>query len=351
MSSDETGLKALAGFDKARLNRELETLAAASAGGIAWEPLPVDGVPPQQELSMPPQLESARPFRGSIPSQQRIASFSSIVSGHSEDLPDYDAQGGLVMAQEPLSEGFDIHGFPRGSGAGRCLHAILEQIDFQDLSNPAVMPLIEEQLLLHAIEPRWLPVVIELLRRLVATPLNPDGLTLGQVTREKRLDEMEFYFPVHGLDPALIQRLGERHGFSPHSALTQGLGGVSSERLDGFIKGFIDLTFEWQGRYYLADYKSNWLGQGVEAYHPEALQGAMLEHGYPLQYALYTLALHRYLRRRIEGYDYDRHMGGVYYLFLRGMTPESGPERGVVAERPEAAFIEALDRLVAGEES
>ena len=77
----------------------------------------------------------------------------------------------------------------------------------------------------------------------------------------------------------------------------------------------------------------------------------MLEHGYPLQYALYTLALHRYLRRRIEGYDYDRHMGGVYYLFLRGMNPESGCKRGVVAERPEATFIEALDSLVAGGEA
>ena len=350
-SADEAGLKTLARLDEARLNSEMERLAAASAGSVAWEPMPADGGHPQQELSIPPQLGPARRFRGSIPAQQRIASFSSIVSGHSEDLPDYDAQSSLQATQEPLTEGFDIHGFPRGSGAGRCLHAILERVDFQELTDPAVMPLIEEQLRLHAIEPRWSPVVMELLCRLVATPLDADGLTLDQVARDKRLDEMEFHFPVHGMDPGQIQQLGERHGFSPHATLTQGLGAVGSERLDGFIKGFIDLTFEWQGRYYLADYKSNWLGQGAESYHPQALQGAMLEHGYPLQYALYTLALHRHLRRRIEGYDYDRHMGGVYYLFLRGMGPESGPDRGVVAERPTASFIEALDRLVAGEAS
>jgi exodeoxyribonuclease V beta subunit len=347
----DDGAETLARLDDAGLNTELEALAAGSAGSIAWEPMPVDGVQPQQALSMPPQLTQARRFNGFIPSLQRIASFSSLVSGHSEDLPDYDAQSDKAERLEPLSERFDIHGFPRGSGAGRCLHAILEQVDFQDLSQPGVLPLIEEQLRLHAIEPRWSPVVMDLLGQMVVTPLSPQGLTLDQVAREKRLDEMEFHFPVHRLDPARIQRLGERHGFSRQPAMTQGLGGVSSERLDGFIKGFIDLTFEWRGRFYLADYKSNWLGQGVEEYHPEALQGAMLEHGYPLQYALYTLALHRYLRRRLDGYDYDRHMGGVYYLFLRGINPESGPDRGVVAERPDAAFIEALDRLVAGEES
>ena len=345
----EPGLQIPLRVDDARLQNDLAALVSASAGSIAWEAMPVDGVTPQQELGMPPGLGQARRFSGAIPCRQRIASFSSIVLGHSEDLPDYDALSSTLSTQEPRSDQFDIHAFPRGAGAGRCLHAILEQVDFQDLTKPGVMPLIREQLQLHAIEPRWSPVVMELLERLMVTPLSPDGLTLNQVSRQRRLDEMEFHFPVQGLDPGRIQPLAERHGFSPHAILIQGLGGVSSERLDGFMKGFIDLTFEWRGRYYLADYKSNWLGQGRESYQPEALHRAMLEHGYPLQYALYTLALHRYLRRRIDGYDYERHLGGVYYLFLRGMDPQSGPDSGVVAERPAFAFIEAIDRLVAGE--
>ena len=91
-SPGKTGLETLDRLDPNDLNTELEELVAASAGSIAWEPMPVDTVPPQRELSMPPQLGSARHFAGSIPSQQRIASFSSIVSGHSEDLPDYDVQ-------------------------------------------------------------------------------------------------------------------------------------------------------------------------------------------------------------------------------------------------------------------
>ncbi len=336
-------------LDAAGLHAELEALVAGSASSIAWESMPSGSAEPQQELGMPPQLGQARRFNGSIPPLQRIASFSSLVSGHSEDLPDYDMHSGQAQALEPLADRFDIHAFPRGSAAGRCLHAILERVDFQDLSNPDVQPLIEEQLSLYAIESRWSPVVMDLLRRLVATPLNRDGLTLDQVARPKRLDEMGFHFPVHRCNPMLIKDLGERHGFSRQAALVKGLSGVSAERLDGFIKGFIDLIFEWRGRYYLADYKSNWLGQGEEDYHPRALESAMLEHGYPLQYALYTLALHRYLRRRLAGYDYERHLGGVYYLFLRGMHPKSGPDRGVVAERPTAAFIDALDRLVGGE--
>ena len=268
------------------------------------------------------------------------------MAGHSEDLPDYDAQHGTPAELEPQAESFDIHGFPRGAGAGRCLHAILEQVEFDDLDSRQSATLIETQLRLHAIDERWSPVVAGLLPKLVATPLDNRGLTLGQVTRERRVDEMEFHFPVHRLDRRQIRQLGEQHGFSPHPLLIQGLGSVTAERLDGFIKGFIDLIFEWRGRYYLVDYKSNWLGQGGEAYHQAALHAAMLEHGYPLQYALYTLALHRYLGRRLSAYDYEQHFGGVYYLFLRGMSPETGMEHGVVAERPSAAFITALDRLI-----
>jgi exodeoxyribonuclease V beta subunit len=75
---------------------------------------------------------------------------------------------------------------------------------------------------------------------------------------------------------------------------------------------------------------------------------AMKEHHYTLQYLLYTLALHRYLKLRLSDYHYERHFGGIYYLFLRGMQPQSGHRLGVVAERPPGGFIEALDRLIEG---
>jgi exodeoxyribonuclease V beta subunit len=333
-------------LDDEAIDADLSTVVAGSGGSLTVEPMPLLRSLLQLELGMPPQLGSARRFSGTIPPPQRVASFSSLVAGHAEDLPDYDAQLGLEVELEPELERFDIHGFPRGSSAGRCLHAILERIDFCNLEKPLASDVIGEQLRLHGIEERWSSVVEETLHRLVATPLNGEGLLLAGVARSRRIDEMGFHFPVRQLDPRQIQRLGESHHFSPHTRLIRGLGGVTAERLNGFIKGFIDLIFEWRGRYYLIDYKSNWLGLGGEAYHLEALHKAMLEHGYPLQYALYTLALHRYLRHRLADYDYERHFGGVYYLFLRGMSPQSGCDYGVVAERPDMAFVTALDRLI-----
>jgi exodeoxyribonuclease V beta subunit len=334
------------GLDDRAIAGDLEDLVRRAEGAVSVTAMPQQQRQPQLELEMPPRLQSARRMSGQIPSLQRVASFSSLVAGHSEDLPDYDAERVSALALRPPLEGFDIHGFPRGSGAGHCLHAILERIDFSELQKTDTAVTIAEQLRLYGIEDRWLAVVEQLVYNLVATPLNSQGLTLSQVTDGQRINEMGFHFPVHGLEPRQIKRLGERHRFSRAPLLTEGLGSVAGGRLNGFIKGFIDLVFEWRGRYYLADYKSNWLGQGVDAYHQGALQAAMLEHGYPLQYALYTLALHRYLGRRLADYDYERHFGGVYYLFLRGMTPQAGADFGVVAERPASEFVNALDRLI-----
>jgi exodeoxyribonuclease V beta subunit len=120
--------------------------------------------------------------------------------------------------------------------------------------------------------------------------------------------------------------------------------------MTGLMKGFIDLIFEHDGRFYVLDYKSNYLGSRYEDYQMESLIMAMDDHHYDLQYLIYTLALHRYLRNRIPDYDYERHIGGVYYLFLRGMTPEKGNSTGVFFDKPSFELIDALDRLFAGEQ-
>jgi len=127
-----------------------------------------------------------------------------------------------------------------------------------------------------------------------------------------------------------------RFGFSPRS---------------GLMKGFVDLVFEHEGRYYLADWKTNWLGPTVADYTAERIADEMQRHHYDLQYYVYAVALHRHLAGRIPDYDYDRHMGGIYYFFVRGMTPATGMARGVFFDRPAAATIAALDALFAGEAS
>jgi len=116
----------------------------------------------------------------------------------------------------------------------------------------------------------------------------------------------------------------------------------------GLMKGYIDLVFEHRGLYYLADYKSNRLGVRTEDYDHAAMARAMREHRYDLQYLIYAVALHRYLAQRIDDYAYERHFGGAYYLFLRGLDPEQGSRYGVFFERPDAGLIQSLDALFSG---
>src|SRR5690606_5998295 len=115
------------------------------------------------------------------------------------------------------------------------------------------------------------------------------------------------------------------------------------DTLRGFIKGFIDLTFEHQGRWYIADYKSNWLGPDASFYGGERLVQALAREHYYLQYLIYLVALPRFLRQRLSDFDNEK-IGGAYYLFLRGM-----PSAGVYFSRPSDELLDALDLLFSAE--
>jgi exodeoxyribonuclease V beta subunit len=125
------------------------------------------------------------------------------------------------------------------------------------------------------------------------------------------------------------------------------LGRLAFDPIQGFLKGFIDLVFQFEDRFYLVDWKSNWLGNRLEDYSPEAVRGEMLRQHYFIQYHLYTVALHKYLALRLPGYDYERHFGGVIYLFLRGLDP-AHPERGAYRDRPSRSAVEQLSALLEG---
>jgi exodeoxyribonuclease V beta subunit len=151
---------------------------------------------------------------------------------------------------------------------------------------------------------------------------------------------MEFWFACSRVDVAQMDALVRRHTHNgaPRAA-------AETVSLNGMFKGFIDLTFEHEGRYYVADYKSNWLGVDDDAYTEQAMENAILDNRYDLQYVLYLLALHRQLKARLVDYDYDRHMGGAVYLFVRGGRAAS---QGAWFTRPPRALIEGLDLLFQG---
>lgn len=112
------------------------------------------------------------------------------------------------------------------------------------------------------------------------------------------------------------------------------------------MRGFMDMVFEHDGMFYLLDWKSNHLGDSPEDYTREKLGRAMEKNLYPLQYLLYTVALNRYLTLRAPGYDHERHFGGVIYVFLRGVDPQSGAESGIFRDIPPAGMVRELTELL-----
>ena len=191
------------------------------------------------------------------------------------------------------------------------------------------------------------------IRNVLATPLEvgDDGVVLGQLTRSRRIAEMEFSFPLDRVTPLGLREVFAAYPAGQYSSrFAERLGSLGFAPLRGMMRGFIDLVFEWRGRHFLIDWKSNSLGDAVESYARGRLQEVMESRFYVLQYHLYAVALHRYLSWRIPGYSYEKDFGGAFYVFLRGVDPARGPEAGIYFDRPPVARIEALNRLLSPEQ-
>ncbi|MFT3513151.1 exodeoxyribonuclease V subunit beta [Klebsiella pneumoniae] len=221
------------------------------------------------------------------------------------------------------------------------LHSLFEELDF---TQPVPEGWMAEKLQLSGFDAQWAPVLTDWLGGVLKTRLPGPDIALNQLAARDKQVEMAFYLPIAQLLTA--ERLDALiRQYDPLSADTPPL---DFRQVRGMLKGFIDLVFRHEGRYYLLDYKSNWLGEDREAYTRPAMEQAMRAHRYDLQYQLYSLALHRYLRHRLADYDYDRHFGGVIYLFLRGMDGQEGGQ-GIFTTRPVRPLIDGLDQLFAGE--
>ncbi|MFW6375490.1 MAG: exodeoxyribonuclease V subunit beta, partial [Guyparkeria sp.] len=247
-----------------------------------------------------------------------------------------------------------IHELPRGAQIGTLLHDLIEAVALEGFAAYAERPDRLHQLLERSAHPGLRPldesqvgVVVDALETLLATRWRmPGGETLALAEQDRYQAEMEFWFAVEHADLARLDHL-----VCGHVAPGRERPPLSAPTINGMLKGFIDLTVEHEGRYYLIDWKSNWLGADANAYTPEALERAMLDSRYDLQFVLYLVALHRHLADRLPGYDYDRHIGGAAYVFLRGIAPATdGPDNaGVYTCRPDRALIEALDALFTGD--
>ncbi|MNQ44483.1 RecBCD enzyme subunit RecB [compost metagenome] len=335
----EDALGELAGhlqsLSPAGLRGEIEQLVGASHGHMAVQALRESEASAAGERRAPPPLQLQQMNR-SLHSAWRIGSFSGLASGMHMEAPDRD---GLVLpaASEP---GSGFFAFPRGARAGTCLHAILE--DWARGKAP-LAELIEPALRGHGIDSDWREVALSQLQQVLDSDLDGNGLTLASLQAARRLPELGFTFPVANLD---LQRLrailaDPAHGLA--APMREAAARLEFDSLKGFLKGFIDLTFEHDGRWYIADYKSNWLGPDASYYGGERLLQALAGEHYYLQYLIYLVALRRFLRQRLSDFA-NSQLGGAYYLFLRGM-----PTAGVYFSRPDDGLLDALDNLFEGE--
>lgn len=334
--------------DAQTLATALTELAQALPGVAVGEPSltrPAPMAAEEEQLGEP----QVRHFTGTLERDWWISSYSGLAAqghGHSKGVlanPGFDDEvvteaAALASEQPEEAPQPSIFTFPKGARPGTLLHSLFETIDFQSAAGEPLAEHIASLLLQDGFDESWAPVLQQQVEAVLDTPLETgfgEPVRLRDLAPERKQVELEFFLPMGRVTAPALTALCQQH-----DPLSRGNKPLGFATVQGMLKGFIDLVFEWQGRWYLLDYKSNHLGMSPADYSRPALEQAMAEHRYDLQYQLYSLALHRLLALRLPGYDFEQHFGGVFYLFLRGM-----PQGGIFHTRPSRELVLGLDRL------
>ena len=286
-----------------------------------------------------------------IASDWRVHSFTGLIN-ESHALHPQNLQ---LVPSPALSESISIFGFPKGSRAGTFLHTLFESVVFETAEPltelqahyQSLALLIKEKLKLSKLIEdelldQWSQYLTAWMKAVLEFKLSTN-ISLSDLKMQDYVSEMAFYFPIAQLQANKFNLLIKQFDRSAAD--------IDFRSFEGHLKGAIDLVFRANEQYFILDYKSNYLGDTLESYQTSALKKVMEEHRYDIQYILYTLATHRFLKHRLgDKYDYERDFGGVYYLFLRGLALDSHSQdmqTGVIFIKPDFALIDALDREVA----
>jgi len=311
--------------------------------------LPVEGSKTSHLNPSDSSTGSVREFFGKIERDWWLSSFTGLTRNLRHDglsTPDYDLDANRDPSVAVTSEESDARFLlTKGAASGNFMHWLLEEISFDGFSVNQWADKCRRRfpnIMTSSFNDETESLFWNWVEDILATPLNDSGLCLKTLQPEQCLKETEFYYPMMPMtqQSSLISQLLGAHRNEPIQF-------PSHHKLKGMMHGFVDLIFEWQGKYYVCDYKSNWLGDRLGDYHEQALTEAVQNSFYDLQYWIYSLALHRYLRVHLADYQPEKHLGGVYYLFLRGMKP--GSNTGVYHRVLDIEWLERLDQVFAGE--
>ncbi len=337
-------------WDVPRIASDLSRLVASAPDAIAVVSPPATSSPHPARAPSPMQLGPALEFHRSLDDGWRITSFSSLRAGSWRaadliELPETDPPGAPPL---PPGETCDPKfRFPAGPAAGTVLHQLLESVDFRHVSRDLVAAQAADALRLHGLDPAWAPVAADLVLAALTTPLDELNLRLCDLDPSRCTRELPF---LMRLGPITARDLNDRLGRTAQADQTQQRPApLVFDPMHGFLKGFIDLVFEAHGRWYLLDYKSNLLGSSPDDYCPARLAAEMATADYELQALLYSVALRRLaLARGILEAEFADRWGGCFYLFLRGLSPDTGHARGVWHWRPDPAQLAELSELLDG---
>jgi exodeoxyribonuclease V beta subunit len=327
----------LENLSDAEIAADLQRLVARSGGTISLHFVAAPPAPVLRETGAAQGPFSCRDFTAAPRTNWRISSFSALSRRLQTPYAPGPEDIGLAAGGQPGPPAGDFMDFPRGAGPGSFLHAILEELDFSSAARSARLSFLAERLLGGGYDSSWLPALAGMVEDLLHTPLEPDrpDLILAKVGPAARLNELEFYFPLADFNPAGLDRL----------LADWAIAGWPAEKIRGFMKGYIDLVFCHGEKFYIVDWKSNFLGRSGSDYQRDNLRRVMAREHYCLQYLIYTVALHRYLRVRLPGYDYEKNFGGVYYIFLRGLDRQFGQGSGIYRDKPPGPLVRELSDL------
>jgi exodeoxyribonuclease V beta subunit len=295
-----------------------------------------------QQLYGKNDLRSLKRAGRMLQSDWQMSSYSAMAALGEVEHHHMRSPGEVTVGQTRIP----VTNLPMGASFGSLIHDCCELRPFMDLSSEYNRPLWREKCRRYGVEVE-LDSLGALLENIVKTPLrvnkekslDENQFKLEDIPERTCLKEMEFYFH---LDPITTENI---------NTLLQGeptVTPLSYRKMQGFLTGFVDLICEYNGKFYIIDYKTNYLGENLEDYAPDKLVGAMAAHNYGLQYWIYTLVVHRHLKNILPGYRYEEHFGGVMYLFVRGMIPHISGS-GVFYTRPCPQLLEDLVLCFEGE--
>lgn len=275
--------------------------------------------------------------------RKTMESFSSL-SGHvsEPEEPDHDQVMDLYTEALQPTDGSNsgkdltLFQFPRGATAGTAIHKLfeLESFDFTKAGRSGFnfREQIEKVMDEYRFDRKWVPVLQQMLQDVSGSQI--PGLVLRRLEQRDQLREMEFQFPAGSIEAEqLLETIRNGSGSAPPATST-----------GAFLTGFIDLVARQNNKYFILDYKSNYLGDSIEEYDQARLQHEIVANSYDLQYHLYTVALVKYLRKRVPDFTYETHVGGAAYLFVRGM--KAGSDHGIWFHKPKRKVINKLEALL-----